>query len=397
MKKTQCVLGYTSIYVDPDGSVRPCCISSKFDKDLNFNDYPTIMELFNSEQFKQLRREMDEGTAPRVCDVCFKQGNTLKDNWNKMWSYKMDDPTLINPDYSVNRLEYLDVRFSNLCNFKCRMCGPSLSSSWHDDLTEIYGKGFSDSHTKFIDIGKDPVDKFTDEDLKHIHHLYLAGGEPFINDNIFKLLDRFGEEQAKGINMYINTNLSTLKYKDRDVLEQLKKFNNVIMGCSCDGYGEIGEYQRTGFVSEKFFNNLGKVVEFNKTHKNVYAEIEYTITLMNIFHIFDFIDYVSGNGYLPQEKMHFHWATTPYYFAVGAAPDDFKEKVINFIDENLAKKEYASNIYDIMQTFKDYVRIDSKIIKGDFHRSDLKVYFQKLDLMRNTSYKTICPWIEMMF
>ncbi len=103
MKSTQCVLGYTSIYVDPDGSVRPCCISSKFDKDLNFNDYPTIMELFNSEQFKQLRKEMDEGTAPKVCDVCFKQGNTLKDNWNKMWSYKMDDPTLINSDYSVNR------------------------------------------------------------------------------------------------------------------------------------------------------------------------------------------------------------------------------------------------------------------------------------------------------
>jgi sulfatase maturation enzyme AslB (radical SAM superfamily) len=397
MKPSQCILAYTSLYVDPNGSIRPCCISGQFEDDLKFDDKQTIDELFNSEQFKKLRSDMDSGVIPRNCDVCFKQGNTLKDNWNKMWGHKFDDKTLINEDYTVNRLEYLDVRFSNLCNFKCRMCGPSLSSSWYDDIEELYGKGANKQNTKILKIGEDPVNKFTDDDLKHIRHLYLAGGEPFINDDVFKLLDRFTEEQSKEINMYINTNLSTLKYKDRDVLETLKKFNNVIIGCSCDGYGKVGEFQRTGFISDKFFDNIGKIVEFTKTYKNVYAEIEYTITMMNIFHIFDFIEYVTSNNYLKEDKIHFHWATTPYYFAVAAAPNDFKEKVINYIDENLNKKEYCDEIVNVMNTFKNYVRIDSSAIKLDNHKNDLKSHMMKLDVMRNTNYKEICPWIEVMF
>ena len=31
---------------------------------------------------------------------------------------------------SINKVESFDYRFSNLCNFSCRMCGDMLSSSW---------------------------------------------------------------------------------------------------------------------------------------------------------------------------------------------------------------------------------------------------------------------------
>jgi len=178
---TKCILAYTSLYVDPDGTIKPCCIADSFEDDKNWNDHDTIEGLYNSPQLKAVRKGMEEGNPPSVCDVCFKKGNMLKDNWNEMWGDKFDDPTLINPDYSINKLQYLDVRFSNLCNLRCRMCGPSLSSSWHDELKEIYGTGFSDNTQKFIKIGKTPVDKFKDEDLDSIQHLYLAGGEPFIS------------------------------------------------------------------------------------------------------------------------------------------------------------------------------------------------------------------------
>ncbi len=139
-------------------------------------------------------------------------------------------------------------------------------------------------YSKHYKIGEDPVNKFSDEDLNYIEHLYIAGGEPFINEDVFKLIDRFSEDQAKNINVYINSNLSNLKYKQIDILEALKKFKNVIIGCSCDGYGKVGEFQRTGFISEKFFDNIKKIADFNLTHPNVNAEIEYTITMMNVFH-----------------------------------------------------------------------------------------------------------------
>jgi MoaA/NifB/PqqE/SkfB family radical SAM enzyme len=397
MKDTQCILAYTSLYVNPDGLVRPCCVADNFEEKLQWSDYDNVMDLLNSKQFKKLREDMDNGITPKPCDICFKKGNTLKDVWNNNWKEKFDDPELFNEDYSINKLQYLDVRFSNLCNFKCRMCGPTLSSSWLDDLIEIYGVGMNNLYSKHYKIGEDPVNKFSDEDLNYIEHLYIAGGEPFINEDVFKLIDRFSEDQAKNINVYINSNLSNLKYKQIDILEALKKFKNVIIGCSCDGYGKVGEFQRTGFVSEKFFDNIKKIADFNLTHPNVNAEIEYTITMMNVFHTFDFIDYVLDNNYTKKDLIHIHWATTPYWFAVGAAPTEFKNKVIDYINENLSKKEYYSKTVSIMNDFINHLKIDSSIIRGNQTKNDLKEYLEKLDSMRNTDYKEICPWIEIMF
>ena len=397
MKETQCILAYTSLYVNPDGLVRPCCVADNFEESLSWSDYDNVMDILNSKQFKKLRQDMDNGTPPKACDICFKKGNTLKDVWNNNWKDKFDDPKLINEDYSVNKLQYLDVRFSNLCNFKCRMCGPTLSSSWYDDLIEIYGEGVSNTFSKHYKIGEDPVNKFSDEDLNYIEHLYFAGGEPFINEDVFKLINRFSEEQSKKINVYINTNLSNLKYKNIDILETLKKFKHVTIGCSCDGYGKVGEFQRTGFISDKFFENMKKISDFNLIHPNVNAEIEYTITMMNVFHIFDFIDYVLDNEYIKKELIHIHWATTPYWFAVGASPKEFKDKVIDYVNENLNKKDYGYKITNVMNEFISHLNIDSAIIRGNATKNDLKLYLEKLDNMRNTNYKEICPWIEIMF
>jgi hypothetical protein len=142
---------------------------------------------------------------------------------------------------------------------------------------------------------------------------------------------------------------------------------------------------------------MKKISDFNLTNPNVNAEIEYTITMMNIFHTFDFIDYVLENNYTKKDLIHIHWATTPYWFAVGAAPIEFKNKVIDYINENLSKKEYYSKIVTIMNDFINHLKIDSSLIRGNQNKDDLKEYLEKLDSMRNTDYKEICPWIEIMF
>ena len=35
---------------------------------------------------------------------------------------------------------FYDVRFGNLCNLKCRMCGPTDSDQWYDDYVTIYNR-----------------------------------------------------------------------------------------------------------------------------------------------------------------------------------------------------------------------------------------------------------------
>ena len=34
------------------------------------------------------------------------------------------------------RMRYFDIRFSNICNFKCRTCGSAFSSKWEQEDLE---------------------------------------------------------------------------------------------------------------------------------------------------------------------------------------------------------------------------------------------------------------------
>ena len=80
----------------------------------------------------------------------------------------------------------------------------------------------------------------------------VGGGEPFIRDDFWKLIDTFKDEQKKDISFYCNTNGSVTKYKGESIMDKLNKFKDVDIGVSLDGYGDIGEYQRTGMKQKRF-------------------------------------------------------------------------------------------------------------------------------------------------
>ena len=47
-----------------------------------------------------------------------------------------------NDDGSLKEFEmkYMDIRFSNLCNMKCRSCGPACSSQWAQEFMDQRGE-----------------------------------------------------------------------------------------------------------------------------------------------------------------------------------------------------------------------------------------------------------------
>lgn len=389
----KCILAYTALYVAPNGGVQPCCISKPFKSNPKFSDFSSIEEIYNSEPFRNLREQMDNGIEPDECDYCFKKGHNLMKNWNKNWEHKWKEE-LYNKDYSINSLQYLDIRFSNLCNFSCRMCSVGLSSSWYEDTVKLTNNSNIKKH---ISIGEDAVNKFSDKDLKSIKHLYFAGGEPFINDDFFKFINRFDNETAANIDVYINTNLSTLFYKKSFILDELKKFKKITIGCSCDGYGVIGEYQRTGFNHDKFFNNFKMLNDYKTEYRNFKIEIEYTITIINVFHIFDFINFLKTKFGMSENDIHFHYAITPYYYSVNFWGVDFINKIRSYLKQNEEYYKHSLNkMTKSIHAFEQYLDVP---FTNSFNERfiDFKNYIYKLDLWRNTNYKDVCPWIEELF
>jgi MoaA/NifB/PqqE/SkfB family radical SAM enzyme len=102
------------LYAQPDGEVKPCCIAGGFDEPESLRE-KSIEEIFNSKQFKQLRKDMLNGTRNKVCDVCYKKedrGEFHQDITliNTLWTMPQ-----IGADYSAPlEFQHIDIRFSNL-------------------------------------------------------------------------------------------------------------------------------------------------------------------------------------------------------------------------------------------------------------------------------------------
>jgi sulfatase maturation enzyme AslB (radical SAM superfamily) len=188
------------------------------------------------------------------------------------------------------KIRYWDVRFSNLCNFSCRSCGPIFSSNWYNDHVKLY-------NTKPDVLGREMArveytagdeDSMLEQMLPHIPYLeqvYFAGGEPLIMKEHYFMLEKLIEHGKTDVRIQYNTNFSELAFKDKHVFNYWKHFKNISVGASLDASGERAELMRKGTDWEQAINNRRRMIE-EVPHVDFYVAA--TISAMNVLHIFDF-------------------------------------------------------------------------------------------------------------
>ena len=139
MSLTYCKLPFLHLYSQADGELKPCCIAGGFDDPVNLKKM-SIESAFNSPQMKELRKDMLEDKRNKACDICYKREDStghsprIDFNNNPLWTHPE-----VSDDYSVSSdFQHIDIRFSNLCNFKCRMCNPVDSSAWGADKKALH-------------------------------------------------------------------------------------------------------------------------------------------------------------------------------------------------------------------------------------------------------------------
>ena len=115
----------------------------------------------------------------------------------------------------------LDLRPSNICNFKCRTCNDGFSTKWQEEKEDFYK-----INENVLYFGKEKLSgvnkvnfKLNEASMKNIEILYFAGGEPFVLEEHFELLESIKEKkhtEIKGIhrNRPIHTETPTEKYED---------------------------------------------------------------------------------------------------------------------------------------------------------------------------------------
>jgi hypothetical protein len=189
-----------------------------------------------------------------------------------------------------------DYRFSNLCNFKCRMCGDMLSSAWESEQRQHNMINWSDPKNNWMQPEvKKQIEQFQDNQVEaefsqaveehRVEEVYWVGGEPLMYEQHWRYMKRI-IELGDGPNVYAryNTNLSRINYKGinlySDILNRLRDWQ---ICASIDGTGPIGEYIRTGLDYNEWLENFRQGTKIASHRRQM--RIDFTLTLPGMFEV----------------------------------------------------------------------------------------------------------------
>src|SRR6056300_1581638 len=311
--KTFCMAPWTHTYLSPQTERRMCCASREpaqsfkqyIDTGNEAKEYRplTLKEHWNSDHMKSVRLRMMAGEELSECEVCdhkLLNTNVYRSYWNQLFKDKVDQAYESTDETGATTMPTVsfDYRFNNLCNFKCRMCGDMLSSSWeaesrkekswNEDSQPWMASPLREQIKKFQDT--QVVEEFTNAvETRTIKEIYWCGGEPLMWDIHWTAMQRIIELGfAKEVYVRYNTNLSRTSLKGIKLFDLLPQFQDWQVCSSLDGTGEVGEYIRDGLDYKQWLENFKEGLAVAKTSREM--RFDYTITmpgLMELKNMFD--------------------------------------------------------------------------------------------------------------
>ena len=309
--ETLCMAPWTHTYLSPQTERRMCCASREpaqsftqyIDTQAGTGRYTpvTLDQHWNGKHMKSVRRRMMAGETLPECEVCNnKLLNTdvyrsyfwsmFKHKYSSIWETTNDDGST-----SMRPVSW-DYRFSNLCNFKCRMCGDMLSSAWESEQRRHNMIDWSNSNNNWMQpaVRKD-ISQFQDQQIEaefaqaveehRVEEVYWVGGEPLMYEQHWRYMKRI-VELGDGHKVYAryNTNLSRINYRGIDLFDGiLHSLRDWQICASLDGTQRIGEYIRTGLDYVGWRKNYDRAVAA-RTHRRQ-VRIDFTLTMPGMFEI----------------------------------------------------------------------------------------------------------------
>jgi len=334
---------------------------------------------------------MLQGKQCAECSVCYRDEATGNSSFrihsNEQFSKYIPQALETNPDGSLKdfKLRYLDIRWSNICNFSCRSCSSTYSSSWakEDGKKNVY-----------IFAGGNSNDELYNQFEPHfdtIEEFYFAGGEPLLTDKHYDILEYLIEHNKTDVKLRYNSNLSVLRYKDKNILELWNKFNNVYVGASLDSWGKRAEYIRHGTKWNLIEDNINRI---RKETPHVNLQTNTVVSIFNIYTLPEFINYLIDNNLVDinNYKPHFYNIQNPDFYSFNILTNDFKEKTLTKL------KEFMNNSSDnIKYAVQGVINgLESSKYTPEL-KSELVIKTEYYDMLRNENVLETFPEITELF
>ena len=310
--KHRCLLPFYHIAIRPDNRVFPCC-QFRHDhtpRDLNLSH----ADVFHHPFMQDLRNKMINDEYVEGCSMCYEQEKISENTSSMRLNHNKGLGDTI-PEKPTLRL--LDLAISNVCNNRCRMCMPQLSTNWYSDAAKLGSDFFPKSEHRKIKYSDDILAKY---DLSELRYIKLIGGEPLLEQNKFiKFLKRCNLSKLR---ILLTTN-ATVK-PNAELLGMLKQCETCFINLSIDAFGSLNDFLRKGStwdsVAEniKYFSN-----EFPK-----HVKIHSVISIYNCNNFYLLEDYLTDN-YGDHVKIEYQIVDGPNWMQPANLPIEVKKEIID--------------------------------------------------------------------
>ena len=393
--KAFCILPWVHVNLNQNSEVYPCC-RTKHNYSYGSVQKKGLKEIWNSEEIKNVRKEMLAGKAQSFCENCYEAekigaesprqaaNDKYRDEFSRI-EYTNTDGELVGKE-----IIYLDIRFSNICNFKCRSCGPESSNAWYEDHQKLCKSTKDQKKTLKLTENKTLMQDI-ESLLPKIDKIYFAGGEPLLDENHYRLLERLIELKRCDVKIESNTNLSTLSYMQWNILNLWKKFENVIVSASIDAIGPAAELVRKGADWETIRKNLATL---QRSNPEILIQISPTISIMNCFMLPELINYFIENGFIKfAQNVNFNILANPEFLSVALLNqieiDELSIKYKNFSESLMGRVsiEVAKHIeYELALVISHAKHKDLSQTRSEF-----RVFTFNLDKIRGEKTIKVIP------
>lgn len=285
-----CHAPWSSLYVDPQGRIKPCCVS--FQELGNVAKGDSLVDAYASPELTKIREEMLEGKQPFGCRICYnKEMMGIRSRRSTYTPVALKEGAQFEAKGDPDYVTILDISFSNICNLKCKFCGPFCSSKWiedakkmPDDPTNMW-EGHKERDWKIWQVRAEDMLQQVSQ-FPNVNMFDINGGEPFLSSEHLKFLQMLVANGRAAHTRLIYTTNGTVN--NPEFLEALKHFKDVKIAISSEGTGNTYRYSRGHDGAE---DQLETTIRFYSHLPNIRLAIHYTVGALNIFGIRDFLEW----------------------------------------------------------------------------------------------------------
>jgi organic radical activating enzyme len=351
--------------------VRPCCLAeeeivddagNKFD--LNTANFGHIQ---TSQYMQDLRQQFLDQKKPAACRKCWREesaGRTSK----RMHTLDRLKHMIVDSEWTADAkpLMFLDLKLGNICNLKCRICGSWSSSTFAAEELQWLRRGedrHDNHHYHMLRAGAWPRENPTfwaeiDRVIDQIQYIEFTGGEPFMIQEHFDLLQRLVDRGiAAQIEIHYNTNGTQWPEQAEAIW---KHFKTVEIAFSIDDVSDRFEYQRSNAIWSKVCNNIELFKQMRDRNPRIRLQVCTTVNVFNVYYIEQVANWINTQGF---DFVYWNMMHEAYYFSISTLPETAKQAIATKLQSAQVDEKTQQEFAQIVDFMMRGASLDGNILR----------------------------------